>query len=324
MSYNDVFQEAALIQLSASCWIGSKSLHQGMLKDIGNAQWLRGKKLLINPELLGSIKTTIHKARQLVNRFALPFPLTGLYLVPKESIDQVDAMLEQVKDEYWAKVNSFISHYEDARDEARKALGELFSEADYPMDIRSKFRFDWRFLLLDVPGKASILPPEVYEREKQKFQMLMEEAREMSIAALREEFAGIVQHLVERVSDPEDGKPKTIRSSMMNKMNEFLDAFQDKNLFSDDKLEALVSQARTILGDIRDGGYGLNYNEMLRKRVQNDMQHLKEAVDAAVEELPRRKIRLDQQKQQTVTEQSSPQQSEDQPVDLEELAYEAA
>ena len=294
MSYGNIFQQAALIQLSASCWIGSKSLHQGMLKDIGNAQWLRGKKLLINPELLGTIKTSIHKARQMITRHALPFPLTGLYLVPKESIDQVDAMLEQVQDEYWARVNIFLAHFEDARNEARMALGELFNEADYPTDIRSKFRFDWRFLLLDVPHKASVLSPEVYEREKQKFQALMEEARDLAMAALREEFADIVHHLVERVSAPEDGRPRTIRSSMLNRMHEFLHSFEDKNLFHDDKLNALVIQARTVLGDIGQGGFSLNYNDILRQRVQSDMQQLKQAVDAAVEEIPRRKIRLNE------------------------------
>ena len=291
MSKN-VFQQAALIQLSTSCWISSKSLHQGMLGEIGNAQWLRGKKLLINPELLGSIKTSIHKARQVLTRFALPFPLTAMFLVPKESVDQVDGHLEQVKAEFWAKVEDFLAHYDSARNEARMALGELFNESDYPTDIRSKFRFEWRFLLLDVPNKASVLSPEVYEREKQKFHSLMKEARDMSMAALREEFADIIHHLVEKVSAPEDGKPKTIRSSMMNRMNEFLNSFEDKNLFHDDKLNALVIQARTVLGDIGQGGFSLNYNEVLRQRLHGDMQQLKLAVDAAVEELPRRRIRL--------------------------------
>jgi len=93
-----------------------------------------------------------------------------------------------------------------------------------------------RFITMDVPGKSGILSPELYEREKEKFQTLMEETRELATVALREEFAGIVRHMVERLSGDEDGKPKRFQASMLGKTGEFLDPFGDRNLFADDKL----------------------------------------------------------------------------------------
>ena len=290
MDHRNVFKEAVLIQLATSCWVGTKTLQKGVVSNIGNSHWLRAKKLLVNPELLGAIKTVIHKSRQCIQRHSLPFPMPGLYLVPKDRIDEVDGELDYLKNEFFGKVNAFLCHYEVAREEAKIALGELFNESDYPMDIASKFRFDWRFLLLDIPDKASVLSPGIYEREKRKFEALMEETRELSIVALREEFGQIVQHLVERLTGNGDG-PKTMRSDMTRKLNDFLADFGDKNLFEDQKLSELVEQAKEIVNGV-DTPYALTYNEPLRQRFTTEMTHLKDSIDAAIEELPRRRIRF--------------------------------
>lgn len=53
----------------------------------------------------------------------------------------------------------------------RQILGHLFRDTDYPVNIRDKFRFEWRYVILDIPNEASVLPPEIYEREKEKFKV---------------------------------------------------------------------------------------------------------------------------------------------------------
>ena len=291
MQKTDIFRQAALLQLNTSCWVGSKALKRTQLESISDSGWLKGKKLLINPELLGAIRTTIHKARQCIARFALPFPLAGMNLVPKDVIEDLDAHLSQIKEEYWAKVDAFVAQYAFAREEAKIALCELFNESDYPVDIMNKFRFQWRFLLLDVPDKASVLTPDILRRERRKFEELMHETRELSIAALREEFGEIVSHLVDRLSG-DDGKQKAFRSNMVNRINEFLDSFGDKNLFGDETLAALVDQARSIVKDM-GSGYAIQYNELHRQRIASEMSRLKQGIDAAIEELPRRRVLLE-------------------------------
>jgi len=293
MKDSNIFKKACLIQLATSCWVGAKMLQPGIMEKIGDSEWLKGRKLLINPELLGPIKTTIQKARQLLMKHALPFPLPGLFLVPKENIADVDGQLALIQQEFASKAESFSSFYEEAREEAKIVLGTLFSETDYPVNIRTKFRFDWRFLLLDVPGKASILTPEIYEREKEKFQALMEEARELSVIALREEFQEVVAHMVERLNGNGTGKPKTIKSNMVNRINEFLDSFGDRNLFNDEQLSELVTQARTSIAGVQNT-YALNYNEVLRKRFSSEMSNLKTSIDLAIEDMPRRRIRMNE------------------------------
>jgi hypothetical protein len=253
-------------------------------------EWLSGTKHLVNPESLGPTKAVVARARTFLEKLALPFPVKGLTLVPKEMLTRIDEGLAQIKDEFFAEVSEFVAGFDDERMVAETSLGNLFCETDYPIDIRSKFKFEWRFLTLDVPGKSKILPAEVYEREKKKFQDMMEETRELAMTALREEFAGIVSHMTERLSGEEDGKPKRFRSSMLEKMNEFLDSFDDRNLFNDERLAELVGRARTIVSDL--SAETLRENQKLRNRISSKMGKLVQAIDKTMEDLPRRKIRL--------------------------------
>ncbi|EMG37146.1 Protein of unknown function (DUF3150) [Desulfocurvibacter africanus PCS] len=290
MSEN-IFRQSCLLQLNTSCWTGSKALEPWAMERLGDSDWLRGKKHLVDPEYLAPIKTTCMKARKFLSKHALPFPLTTLTLVPKECVTRIENGLKELEVEYWDKVAAFTERYEMAREEAQNVLGSLFRDTDYPLNIRDKFRFEWRYVIIDLPNEASILPPEIYEREKEKFVSMMDETRDLAILALREEFASLIGHMVDRLSLGEDGKPKILRSSMVENLNEFLASFEERNVFGDDRLLELINQAKAVVNEVQSP-YALKYNELLRKRVSDEMTRLKLQVDKAIEDLPRRKIRL--------------------------------
>lgn len=290
MHDENIFQKACLIQLSTGCWQGVTALGSNLMERIGNSEWLKGAKVLVDPECLSSVRSVLSKARTYLAQNALPFPIHGLTLVPKETLARIDETICQMKSEFEAEVEKFIESYESEREKAKESLGHLFNEADYPINVLQKFRFEWRFITMDVPGKSGLLTPELYEREKEKFQTLMEETRELATVALREEFAGIVRHMVERLSGEEDGKPKKFKNSMMEKMGGFLESFGDRNLFADEKLAELVDQARDVVN-------GLSTDELrqdgnLRRYIAEEMNLLRVAVDGSLEDLPRRKIRM--------------------------------
>jgi hypothetical protein len=179
--------------------------------------------------------------------------------------------------------------FEIAKEEAMGYLDDLYNEADYPIDITRKFRFEWRFLTLDIPGKSTVLPPEIYEREKEKFQSMMDETRELAISALREEFAKIINGLTERLNK-DSTQPRVIKSSMFNKMREFLDGFGTRNIFEDEVLVELSQQAKALIGGVSPEG--IKGNDVMRQKIKNEMNELKFAIDSAIEDMPRRKIRM--------------------------------
>jgi hypothetical protein len=157
-------------------------------------------------------------------------------------------------------------------------------------NVDPEFKLDWRFVMLSVPERASVLPAHLYEAERQKFISLMDEARELAIVSLREEFSGIVSHLVERLSENGDeDKPKIIRNGMFGRFQEFMDNFASRNIFADDELSALVTQARSTITGLNTET--VKSNSWLKLTLAEQMSRLKNTIDASIETMPRRFIR---------------------------------
>jgi len=286
----NIFQKACLVQLSTSCWQGSRMLDASVMEQIGNSEWLRGRKHLISPETLNPIRAVISRARKEMERQSLPFPVIGLTLVPKEQLSVIEECLTTHCNDYWHEVAKFEDQYEDARETARRNLGDLFSDADYPINIRSRFGFEWRYFVMDVPGKAGILTPELYEREKEKFMAMMEKTRDLAMAALRQEFSDHVNHIVERLTKSEDGSPKVFKNCMIQKIQDYLSIFDARNLFGDEHLAELVEKAKSVIGGVSPES--IRENVWLKNSIAEGMGKIKQAIDQAIIDLPRRKVRL--------------------------------
>jgi hypothetical protein len=265
-------------------------LDPAVMEQIGKSEWLKGRKHLINPETLNPIRAVVSRARKDMERQALPFPVTSLTLIPKEQLARIEECLAKHREDYWSEVAKFVDKYEEARESARENLGDLFSEADYPVNIRSRFGFEWQYFTLDVPGKASILTPEIYEREKGKFKAMMEETRELAMAALRQEFADHVGHIVERLTRSEDGKPKVFKNCMVEKIQSYLEVFDARNLFCDERLADLVEKARALVSGVSPES--IRENIWLKNSIAEGMGKIKHAIDEAIIDLPRRKVRI--------------------------------
>lgn len=287
---SDMFDRACLLQLHVRMWQGNKVVAPSVMSRLGDADWLKGRKQLVDPEHLASVRAVASRARGVLKKRALPFPIQGLTLVPKETIQGIESELVLIRDDFWNEVHLFSGQYQVFRQEAQSVLGDLFDETDYPMDVTHRFGFDWRYVQLSLPGSNLVLSPELYERERSKFLDLMESTRTEAMLALREEFAGLVGHMTERLTTDNGGKPKVLRSSMVQKMEEFLEGFTTRDLFQDESLGELVSQARRVLAGV-DADI-LRNNESLRQRIHYEMSGIKSLVDASLEELPRRRIMM--------------------------------
>lgn len=285
---NTVFDRACLLQLQVRMWQGQKMVEPSVMARLGNVEWLTGRKRLVDPESLGSVAAVGRQARAMLRKHALPFPIDGLTLVPKDSIPIIEGELLCLQQEFRRQVAEFSGQYQACRQDAQAALGELFSDTDYPMHIEERFGFQWRYVHLALPGKSRVLSADIYEREKRKFMDLMETTRTEAMAALREEFAGLVGHMASRLDPHAPDKPKVLRASMVEKLDEFLKGFQNRNLFEDEALENLVAQARSVMRGVDIEG--LRDSDTLRSRLHEDMEKLKEAVDASLDTLPRRRI----------------------------------
>ena len=288
----NLFEKGCLIQLSVRKWGGIKKIDKNWLAQmIESSEWMNATKKLVDPESLKPVCKVGNTARTYLNRTSLPFPLQGMVFIPKEMISRVDARLAEFKEEFNQAVSAFIDDYDSLREAAMIYLGDLFNEVDYPVNMWDKFSFAWRFIILDVPnGNSGILAPEVYEREKEKFIQTMDQARELAIVSLREEFASMVERITERFTESSDGKPKIFKNTTVDSFYEYFETFKERNIFKDEELAQLVERAQAVLGNT--SANQVRSNQEIKNNIQAGMVDIEEAMAQALNR-PRRKIVMD-------------------------------
>jgi len=287
----NLFEKGCLVQLSTSVWGATRKINPSHLNGTAaSANWLSASKKLIAPEALKPITKVVNKSRSYLTGISLPFPIHGMVFVPKEMISRVDDKLIEFKHKFEDQIQIFMEKYEPLRTTAMTHLGDLFNELDYPADLGSKFSFVWRFIILDVPnGNTSILAPEVYAREKDKFVQTMAEARELAIESLRTEFAGLIQRITDRFATGPDGKPKVFKNATVHNFYEFFETFKERNIFKDHELETLVENAKAVLnGRSADA---IRSDEQLKDHIRSKIGDVESAM-ADIFDRPRRKIVL--------------------------------
>ncbi len=287
MSHSDIYKDAALLQLTATCWSIDRKLPPAILAEVGSVDILKGRACLFDPESTAPIKQVIGRARSCIRKLTLPFPLRGCVLVPRKLIPEIQDQLSTFKDDYERSVESFLCWYPSAIAEAEEKLGELFEQLDYPSagQLRGRFRFEWRYFTVG-PSTSRILPASLYKEEMARFKEFMAQARQKAEDALRMEFVDLVSHLTDKL-DGADGALKRLRSSAVENLHDFLSHFDDRNIFQDEQLEALVQQCKSIMWGA--SAARLRIDPAFRAELYGNMKELLAAMDQSLENLPRRK-----------------------------------
>ena len=262
-----------------------------MLADVGNVDFLRGRKLLLAPDSTALIKQHIGKARNYLRKISLPFPIKGCVLVPKKLIPEIQEYLKEIEWHYNSAVEDFLYWYPQTIKDAKDSLGELFDECDYPTQetIKNKFRFQWRNITIG-PSVSRVLPPSIYKEEVKKFRELMEQARSEAITALREEFVELVTNIADKLQNHDDGRPRRLRDAAVENLKQFLDNFSSRNIFEDAQLSELVEQCRGIISNTNANA--IRGNTHVREEVHLQMEKILAGIDASLEDLPRRRLRF--------------------------------
>lgn len=179
--------------------------------------------------------------------FGNPFR-EGTYLIPAAMLADAEALLASAKEEYDDASDKLKDAWSDVVADAKARLRSQFDEESYPSAeaMRAKFSMRWRWFQYAVPDPGS-LGEFLYAREKEKVERSWKEAEESVRLALRESMAGLVGHLADQLGEKADGSKRSLRPEAVEHVNEFLDAFDKRNIFGDPGLEKLVDRARKVL-----------------------------------------------------------------------------
>jgi hypothetical protein len=252
---------------------------------------IRVSKKLLDAAELKAIRRFDSQLRHSLYEICLPYDI-GVHLVPYQALDTVEEMLLNAEAERPALVEAFLFVYPQLCRQISQRLRTLYNPSDYPpVDfVRSKFTFKWEYLSFGVPGELREVSPQIFAREREKIAQKMAEASIEIQQVLRTTLAQMIEHLRERLTSDEEGKPKQLRESAILKLKEFLSSFDFRNVTDDRELTEQVNRARALLEGVDTEA--IRNTDTLRERIRSGMTEISARLDTMIIERPKRKFRF--------------------------------
>jgi hypothetical protein len=221
----------------------------------------------------------------------------GIYRIGIKSIEKIDTALNVFLERRKVLVEKFVANYNAAVSQAREKLRSNFDQKDYPgaETVRAAFVMKWSYITFSTPGVLETINKQIWADERAKAKLEVQQAANEMRDVLRANMLDLVKHMSDKLTGTgKDGKAPIFRDSMVKKMREYLEDFDERNITQDTQLSDLVTQARSLLNNNVDAD-ALRGNAKVREEVGEGMTRIKLALDGMLQEAPIRSFMLDEE-----------------------------
>ena len=209
-------------------------------------------KVLVDAPEYRVIATFDHQVRTHIYQRSLPIMTlkAGIYRLPVDLVQELDDELVAFQSQREELIDKFMEVYTDHINRVETRLRALFKSSDYPSSQAARLAFimEWRYFVTDVPEVLSHLSKNILNRERRKAAAAVQTEVGEIRAALRNGFAELLDHAVDRLGYAEGGKKKMFRDSLYENLATFFKYFNQRNIVGDRELQEIVDQARNVLG----------------------------------------------------------------------------
>ena len=288
-------RHAAAVRVSLHWWGVHRSLTNRQKEEVSAAYAADARFVTAGKKLVDTRHDAFRKLTAVRTRIVsywrgltLPYTEPGVRLIRQCDVEAFAQTMEGFRDELAHAEGELNGVYHQIKEDALRRLGRLFDPADYPEEVRGLFAVAWDFPSVEPPSYLMRVAPEVHEQESRRVAARFEEAVRLAEQAFAAEFAGLLEHLAERLSDGPEGRRKVFRDSAVTNLTDFFQRFRNLNVRSNAELDALVAQAQglvrgVVLHDLRaDGG--------LRRQIAESMSQVRSRVESLIVDAPRRRI----------------------------------
>lgn len=225
-----------------------------------------------------------------VQGMVLPFPLkarSGLYLLPLGLVERVYDYLKNAREIREELVQEFLDEYPEKIEEAKERLGRLFDPNDYPApeQLKCGFSMSFNFVRLTLPDKVREVSEVVWEEERQKAKELWQDAVIAARQALRENALELVSKIKDILEPGEDGRAKSFKRSSFDKLQKFVEIFEQRNVVQDDSLEDVVQEIRQLVSSFNPDDIRVSQTRIARGEVSDEVYELRENLRKKFEEV---------------------------------------
>lgn len=243
-----------------------------------------GDKPLFECEEYDDLISFIADRRNEFARFGIPHvAFEGACVTSVHNIPAIEALAAKTEIELEQHVSRFLTHWPHAIEQAKDRLGPLFNPEDYTKaeDLRSMFKFGHTWLAFGVPDELKQFDAAIYAKAQAKAKAVWDEIEANGVALLRETIADMVGALAESLTPKEDGSKRKFFPSSVEKIQQFVETFKQRNICKDIELEIEVERLRKMVSgiDVDKLSAGAKGDDALRAKVKAQMEQAKLDLD---------------------------------------------
>src|SRR5438105_1875077 len=287
----DLARRTVFVKLRLGVLGNSRKVCSAQIEVDADKNLIRVSKTLLDSPELQAIRRLDGDLRRYLYNMCLPFE-PGIHLLPIGLIETVDAKLHEFEAKREELVDVFLGAYPRLCAEAAGRLRHSLQSVDYPPReaVRSQFTCSWQYVSYGVPHQLREVSERMFQHEREKAAERMAEAYTEVRQVLRQAMVELVAHLRDRLTDQSDGTPQRLRESTGQKLREFLETFDFRNVTDDQELKEQVERARNLLsGPTTDA---IRNTAELRARVREGMTEIAQRLETMVSDRVGRKFRF--------------------------------
>lgn len=151
------------------------------------------RKFLIDPKHMKNIRSLANDALLMVYNYTRPWDNVGYRLLPMELWDDFNETFSKIKDEFEEAVQVFVDNWNDYKAEAKKALGPIYRETDYPDKSALRGLFELKIETSNFPDiddiRLNLTGEDILAMEKEaveKYSSAIADAREELLKQLED------------------------------------------------------------------------------------------------------------------------------------------
>lgn len=240
------------------------------------------KTLLDSPELVAIQKHDSALTSRIRQIAFTSYFKGGVHLIPLTQIGEVESILTSAIPVRKALVDAAVVAYPTRIAETCDRLGVTANTADYPSEdrFRSTFYLEYSYVTFETPSRLKAISADIFKAEAEKARAKLESVAVECQQAMRAGLLQLVDHLADRLSPDNDGKPKRLHETAIAHLNDFLSTFELRDVTDDEQLGSIVEQARQVMAGL--DRKVLKSDELIRQKVVEGLTEIKIALDPLV------------------------------------------
>jgi len=264
-----LFELGYLANLKVGTWSGRKMLTRADLVTLGyNPDLLPedvvnlGRKLMVPKAEIQALVRIEQRARKILEHNSVPFCVANAHFVPIDLLVNVEQQIMEIRQEFFEKVDSFISRFDDLISKVKEAHPDFWNKClkqhcpSNPKALRSKFRFDFYTFKIAGPGSLEEASTEeiiaqsniIKEREAKMREQMSHEVSEFVsqyVDTMRSEvkkFCDMMQARINGTTLEGEDAPKKLTARSISCFRRYIDKFNSMNIFGDHEIEQSLKE----------------------------------------------------------------------------------